>query len=189
MRQQSNDRPFVNVDEMFRGAEAARENYCTSVVSMGVGLKAKKDSTRGGKTGSASSIKVPPPKKKTAEMGVGTEDLPFPEAGQGPPTGGVDAASTEGQPEKAAQERQEPAFEEDEGSDVVSYAIGSSVSVLFWILKTVFFSFPVSVVTGSLSFFLFFVVFSLISMQFADDSGALMMGAGIDTMFNRPGIV
>jgi hypothetical protein len=175
----------VIADDIFRGAEAARENYCTSVVSMGVGLKAKRELSRGNKNVSSAPAPAPVPVKDTAEIGVGTEDLPFPPPGAAAPTPKEEQPQENGQREP---QPQESAFE-DEGSDVVSSAIGAFVSVIFWILKTIFLKIPWDLLKGTLSMFLVFVLCTLISMQFADDNGAVMLGAGIDTMFNRPGIM
>lgn len=178
-------------DEVFREAETARSNYCASVISTAVGLKAKakSDPTRGKKDFSLTPAVAAPTKKQTSEIGVGTEDLQVPKEGeQEAAQRDASANAMDAPPEKPPQ-GQEPMLDEEEGSDIVSVAVGFFGSLIFWVLKTVLISLPFAVVTGALSLFLFFGALSLISMQIAQDSGASMMGAGIETMFNRPGIV
>ena len=138
----------VHTDDMFRGADAARENYCTSVLSMSIALmKAKKEDGSKSKNGvSTGTAATPASKKPTVDRGVGTEELTHP----------VNTTEqTEPQPEKAAQDGLVPSLDGEDSSDILSFAIGSFGSFLVWVLRSLLFSLPYSVVTGSLSFFLF----------------------------------
>ncbi|CAB9528816.1 expressed unknown protein [Seminavis robusta] len=70
-----------SLDEIYEGAVSARETYCTSVMSMALGLKVRGPAVNQAPAPSP----VPLPTKKpvqTSEIGVNTDDLPIPAASQ-----------------------------------------------------------------------------------------------------------
>lgn len=178
-----------SLDEVFEGALAARENYCTSVASLAVGLKTKESSQ--GKATESSGVPAgggfaaPVQKPQTAEVGVGTEDLPVP---TNPPS---NAEANDGnEADKMPEKPTGPAMDiDDDGSDVASVVLQSFVSFLVWIVKTLLFTIPFRIVSFTLLFLIAFALLSLVSLQLTDDHGAVTMGASFDSMFNLPGVV
>jgi hypothetical protein len=182
----------MGTDEVFEAAMAVRETYCASVASMGKGLKAIERSdagkskppnalnfnTMGSHTGEA-----PKPKPQTSDIGVGTEDLPFPAPDQ---SSGAQEGS--GGKEAKASPKQLPP-DVDEGSDIVAVAFGTMVSFLLWIVWTVLVTVPTRIVSFTLLFFIAISVASMIWLQLVESHGPESVGAGIDFMYNRPGIV
>ena len=172
-------------DEVFEGAMAARENYCTSVISIGKGLKAKGTSAPPGPAVFNPAFKAAEPEKpkpQTSNACVGTEDLPYEPPTGGQPAGGDQASS--GQPEKHA-----PSPDIDEDSDILSFFISWFFGSLVWIVKSILITFPMKAISFTLFSLISFVVLSMLWLQFVDDHGAGAMGASIDFMHNRPGIV
>ena len=185
------------VDDVFEGALLARENYCTSVASLAVGLKAK-GSSQGQHNGPGpmlpgTGFSAPEIKASTSEVGVDTGDLPQP---PGPPASQVlpkEVANGghEAPPDQKQQQQQTvppPDIHDDEGGDIISHVFQSFVGVLLWIIKTIFITIPFRIVTFISLSFIAIVVISMVSLQLADDHGAISMGAGFDSMFNNPGI-
>lgn len=161
---------------------AARENYCASVVSMAVGLQKK--GTNGTRNPAPSAIPGSAPimpKPRTTEIGVGTEDLPFP-----PATTGRAPDSGEVKPEKVHPQQHVPPMDDD-GPDSVTFLFGSFVSLLIWILRTVFFTLPFKVLSFTFFSSIAFILLAIISLQIADTYPRV---AEFDaTMFNEPGLV
>lgn len=157
------------------------------MASLAVGLKTK-ESTQSGKTTGPSTMPIggtvvsPVQKPETAEIGVDTEDLPVP---VGPP---VSQPNEGANTDKAEKMPTGPPMDIDDGPDIVSFVLQSFASVLVWLVKTVFFTIPIRIVSFTLLSSIAFIVLSLVSLQLADDHGAVSMGAGFDSMFNRPGI-
>lgn len=179
-----------SLDDIFYGAELARENYCISIVSMGVGLKANEEYMRGKRSvvtaPTKAAVVANPVQKQTVEVGVGTEGLHIPTSAPAP-------ASASGLKNSAVSEQEQPSTSpptfEDEGSDTVSLFVGAFGSLLVWMFKAVLVTFPLTVLSFGFAMLLFFAAICLISLQLTDFNGAVGMGAKIDTMFNSPGIV
>ena len=153
---------------------------------MAVGLKTK-GSTNGKAIGSSTMppgvAAVPPAQKpQTSEIGVDTVDLPAPLV---LPSEGASGEKDE----RGAQKETGPPIDIDDGPDMVSFVLQSFASVLIWLAKTVLFTVPFRIVSFTVLSSIAFIVLSLVSLQLADDHGAVSMGAGFDSMFNRPGIL
>lgn len=147
---------------------------------MAVGLE-----TKGGTIGKAitSSSTMPPGVvAQTSDIGVDTVDLP------GPSVVLNDGGSGE-KAERAPPKEVGPPIDIDDGPDMVSFVLQSFAGVLIWLVKTVLFTVPFRVVSFTVLSSIAFIVLSLVSLQLADDHGAVSMGAGFDSMYNRPGII
>lgn len=185
----------IIIDDVFGEALTTRVNYCTTVVSMAEALKAQRLTAPAGPTGSGvfNPAAAPPPKSQTSEIGVGTEDLPFQE-GTNPGAnarGNTDSNNNgehENGPEKEAHSPS-PHDEEDEGSDFVSLSFRWFVSSLLWIIWTILVTIPTKIISFTVMSLIAVILLSMLWLQFVDDHGAAGMGASIDFMYNRFGIV
>jgi hypothetical protein len=122
-------------------------------------------------------------KPHTTNACVGTEDLPYEPPAVQSADAGTGAAGV-GQVEKNA-----PRPDIEDGGDLVSTFLSSFIGLLLWIVKSILITFPVKVVSFTLFSLISFVLLSMLWLQFVDDHGAGELGASIEFMYNRPGIV
>lgn len=125
---------------------------------------------------------VPAGQPQTAEIGVDTVDLPVPSVKPHEVANGARA-------ETASQKEASPPMDIEDGTDIVSFVLMSFASVLIWLAKTLFVTVPFRIFSFTFLSSIAFIILSLVWLQLADDHGAVSMGAGFDSMFNRPGIV
>lgn len=153
-----------SLDEIFEGAMAVREHYCSTILSTAAGLK-----LHASMQSAPPSLGGPPKKVGTVEIGVDTKDLP--------------------QPPSAEPKKKKKAPEPEPQSDVMSVAVNMFASGLFNLLWGIFIGFPIKVLTTTLALAVAVLILGMAWVYLADDHGAGSMGAGIHYYYNPPGIM
>lgn len=177
------------LDSIYEEVLKIRENFCSNVFSAALALKVSSPEPNNngffqhGSTNHNPPQQPPMPTTETVDACVGTAD-DFPQH-QEPPKMQTGAAPPK---QHSAQKLDPKAVEEDLGSaDALSTFImffGGTITSIIWY----FLLLPIRVMKFTVFVSLVFWLISMIWLYFADDNGALALGAGIDYHLNPPGI-
>lgn len=195
-----------SADAIYDEAQATRDAYCTSLLSAATALQ-----MTGGVAVSqpAHLQEAPPPlmhnshmpapgpgavpalkKSVTADACVGTEPMGPPPATLQNGAGNVPERSVPDKTPKSEPKPEQPAdFDDGLGStDALSMMLGWIFSSVFNVIFFFLIGLPVRVIKYSIIFLSMYVLLATLWIYFADDNGAMTLGAGIDYGFNHPSI-
>lgn len=172
------------LDAIYEEAFAAREAYCSSLISAAAVLQARKEQgPRDGGSNPLPQQTTPTQKPQVEDACVGTEDL---NAG----SNDQQAATKQVEEVKPSSTSKPPPKElESSSSDVLSVFLGMIFSSLVGLVWLVLVRIPFKIFTFTLLLVTASAFLSIIWLYSADDHGAESFGAGMKYGFNNPGIV
>jgi len=193
---EANEREY-SLDEIFEGADSTRYSYCLSIISTADGLHSRELSMPTAEQGPPKQAPAPEPvvrppleqkpKPMMTEASVQTDALAEPKA----------VAKSKVQPEpkkdvppaREAPPAEKPLPPPEESSNVMGVFASMFFSSLVSLIYTIFIGIPLRILTTTFVLIVSIVLLSLIWLYMVDDHGARAMGASIDFMYNRPGIL
>lgn len=182
----------ILLDTIYEEAFAAREAYCSSLISAAAALQARKAEapTNPGMNSSLQQHSLAmeateKPRPVVADACVGTEDL---NVGEKEKSAVAPSPSSKAKLE-ASKPPPKELEEEASSGDLLSVVLGMMVSSIFGLVWLVLVRIPFKIFTFSLLVVTASAFISIIWFYLADDHGALEMGAGMQYGFNKPGIV
>lgn len=186
-----------SLDEVFEGAVAARNHYCSSLVVAAAAMRSQKASQLPALVVEQSppvTMSMPmkqSPKPETSEICVGTEDLPFPaptaSAANGDPTPQENGKGKDKDRIPAKKKKAPPPPADD--NDVLSVFMSMFFGTIFSVIWTIFVRIPLQILATTFYLLMGGMLLSMVWLYLAEDNGAGAMGAFTDSMYNRPGIL
>ena len=157
-----------SLDEIFEGAVAVRNYYCSSVISTAAGLKVHASTINA----VPANVTAPKPKKETSEVAVGTEDQKLP-------------------PKEASKSSANKPTSQggDDGPDVLRVFFGMFASGLLSLIWNVFIRLPLQILSFTVAILVSVVLASLVWMYMIEENEIASLGAAPSVLFNRPGIM